>query len=248
MDNQEGIILKLILYCKNNNYHLIEYKLQKENHEAIIASNENNTKEKLIYINDKKKWQYFKDTKEDIFKEQTIAIYKTVLKEDSRFPQMFWTGDLGKKRACICLRYLCENILGYKIEEIPEKLTRDIIKEYKLNGLLKSQFNDVLSSLVKAVYKDKFYAWEFKCMPRNFWKTKENRLEAFVWYLEQNKNEFGKNNKILTKKHMYQHKLSGLVNYYNGSMLQMIKELEPEIKEYKKKQHRIKKQYVAQED
>lgn len=94
--------------------------------------------------------------------ELTIAYYKKVLnKEKNSFPKnYFLDGIAGEERARYCVRYLCEEVLKLKEEDIPKKLTLEVLREYNLKILLTAVYFSVFE-LIQDVYPDKYTKNDF---------------------------------------------------------------------------------------
>lgn len=96
-------------------------------------------------------------------KELTIEYYKKVLSNKKKsFPKnYFFDGLLGEKRAKYCVKYLCEDVLKLKEEEIPTKLTVEVLRDYKLKILLTVLYFSMFD-LITTVYPDRYDEKDFK--------------------------------------------------------------------------------------
>lgn len=87
----------------------------------------------------------------------TVRMYKNVLNGKLKtFPKNYFVeGKLGEDRVRYCIEFLCFEILKFEAREVPEKLTVDILKEYKLkivlNVLYLSMF-DMITSVFPSDY------------------------------------------------------------------------------------------------
>lgn len=96
-------------------------------------------------------------------KELTIEYYKKLLNNKKKsFPKnYFFDGLAGEKRAEYCVKYLCEEVLKLKDEEIPIVLTSDVLREYKLKILLTVLYFSMFD-LITTVYPNKYDEKDFK--------------------------------------------------------------------------------------
>jgi len=88
---------------------------------------------------------------EETLAELVISVYQEVLSgKRKKFPTNYFHGAIGEQRAHICVKYLCEQILGLKPHETPRKITREVLQEYKLKILLNLLYDspfDLLTSV-----------------------------------------------------------------------------------------------------
>lgn len=100
--------------------------------------------------------------KEPTREELTIRMYKKVLSgELKNFPKnYFLDGFVGEEKAKYCVKYLCFEILKLKSEEIPKKLTVEILKEYKLKIILTTIYFSMFD-LITNVFPDKYNSSDF---------------------------------------------------------------------------------------
>ncbi|QUH22008.1 DUF4046 domain-containing protein [Alkaliphilus sp. B6464] len=93
-------------------------------------------------------------------KDLTVRMYRKVLDERVKnFPKNYFIqGKKGEERVKHCVEYLCFDVLGFSKEDIPKKLTPEILKEYKLkivlNVLYLSMF-DLITSVFPGEYDSK---------------------------------------------------------------------------------------------
>ena len=98
------------------------------------------------------KWQVRNPTTEEL----TISLYKKVLAGERKFPKnYFLNGIRGEDKAKICLKYLCFEILKLTEEEIPKKLTVEILKKYKL-GIVLNVLYFSTTDLIQSVFGEVF--------------------------------------------------------------------------------------------
>lgn len=95
-------------------------------------------------------------------KELSLSYYKKVLSgEKKNFPKNYFSDGLkGEERAKFCVQYLCDDILHLKKEEIPQKLTLEILTKYKLKILLTAIYFS-MHDLIISIYPDEFSFQEF---------------------------------------------------------------------------------------
>lgn len=93
--------------------------------------------------------------------ELAISVYKDVLEGRRKtFPKnYFLNGELGEKRAIICFRYLCEEILKLPLEEIPKVFSGtnafNLLAKYKLKIVMNILFFST-ADLLRTCYPELF--------------------------------------------------------------------------------------------
>lgn len=95
--------------------------------------------------------------------ELTIRLYKRVLSgELKNFPKNYFLDGLrGEEKVKYCVKYLCFDVLHLKKEEIPKKLTPEILKEYKLKIVLNILYLS-MHDLITSVFPGEFESEDFK--------------------------------------------------------------------------------------
>lgn len=132
----------------------------------------------MIYTNNYKK--YANEILDD------IETYKMVL--DGRlkqFPNGFWTKPWSEESAKNITKYLIEERLKLKIEDIPKVMNREFFKDNKLYGMLQVVYDKYQFNVLEHVYTNKFKPWELRVTPNGFWGDKENIRMAMVWLIEE---------------------------------------------------------------
>lgn len=112
--------------------------------------------------------------KEKLQSASTIEVYELVLNGNiSRFPELFWYGEDGKRKGLECLDYLLFTKLKWSIEDVPSKFSKSILTKHKLGGMLAQCFNNRPLECILALMGDTYQPWEYNVAPTNYW-TKEN--------------------------------------------------------------------------
>lgn len=95
--------------------------------------------------------------------ELTIRLYKRVLSgELKNFPKNYFLDGLrGEEKVKYCVKYLCFDVLHLKKEEVPKKLTPEILKEYKLKIVLNILYLS-MHDLITSVFPGEFKSEDFK--------------------------------------------------------------------------------------
>jgi hypothetical protein len=123
--------------------------------------------------------------KDKIFETDNIKMYKAILKGNPRiFPRGFWQKPEAEFNAIELTKYLIENILNWKDEDIKEKVNKQLFKKYKLGGMLGKVFRDSPYSAINLAYPNRFKPWELISNPRNYW-TKDTGILATKWLVEE---------------------------------------------------------------
>lgn len=95
--------------------------------------------------------------------ELTIRLYKQVLAgEMKNFPKNYFLDGLkGEEKVKYCVKYLCYEVLKLKKEEIPKKLTAEVLKEYKLKIVLNVLYLSMYD-LITSVFPGEFTGKDFQ--------------------------------------------------------------------------------------
>lgn len=119
---------------------------------------------------------------------ESVRIYKKILSgKQDKFPEKFWQHD-SQEKAKEITKYLFEHILQWDEKEIKEKCSVKVFKEYKLSYMIKSLFQGNFYMAVMNAYENINY-WDFKKLPNNFWKDKNNIEKALDYILKETKKE-----------------------------------------------------------
>ena len=124
--------------------------------EKPIELDKNDVSHLIIYA-------YKGQVPEPTSEELTIRLYKRVLSgELKNFPKNYFLDGLkGEEKVKYCIKYLCFDVLKLKKEEIPKKLTSEILKEYKLKIVLNVLYLSMYD-LITSVFPGEFTSEDFK--------------------------------------------------------------------------------------
>lgn len=146
-----------------------------------------------------------------------VETYKMVLNGTLRtFPRYFWTKPYSLESSAVITRYLFEERLKIKIEDIPNISIKKVLRDNKLGGMYMSIFNDSPNNLINNTYPYKFKPWEFNSVTYGYWEEKDNIKKAMRWLIEEKLkwNDYqikeGYNSELLIK-----HGLGGLLKIYS---------------------------------
>lgn len=159
---------------------------------------------------------------------------------NERIPQGFWT---IKENRIEAVRWLIEDKLKWSLEDVKEKFSRDILKEYGMTTILMYHHGNIFS-VINELYDDKVLPWELSKSEVNtgFWDIRENRIRAIRW-LTIYKLKFTRKEIInnLELRHFYNNNLAALIcDYYNKSINKAILEaFENEIMPWELKYYRL---------
>ena len=100
---------------------------------------------------------------------EILEIYSEIVDgRRRRFPNGFFDGNEGKRRAAVLTRYLIRHIAGFKLHEIPQKLTKEVFYRHKLTWMLASCFNWSPYLAIEAAFPGRFHPvllWEASALP-----------------------------------------------------------------------------------
>lgn len=113
-----------------------------------------------------------------------VETYKLVLDGKlSRFPVYFWTKPYSLESSALITRFLFEEKLKLKLEDLPKVVNTKLFKTHKLGGMLSQVFSDSIYYALENAYKEKINACEFRA-PRNYWENTNNVKKAIKWLIE----------------------------------------------------------------
>jgi len=148
-------------------------------------------------------------------------------------PANFWNNrdnliDVGVWLFC---KLIDDKIIN-NIEDIP-KLKKDIFKLYNLDGVLAGKFNSSPYVFWNTMFPLKWFEWEFKMTPKNYWINNINRINALKQLIENRLNL----NIINIPKNIsysflveYYHKFSLICDqYYKSNIYKWINECYPNV-------------------
>jgi hypothetical protein len=122
------------------------------------------------------------DTEQDV-----IDVYEEVLSgKRRRFPNKFFTGEEGKRRAAIVTRNLIEEKLKIPKERIPQQMHKRILYENGLTWMLGSCFDWSPFKVIENAYPGVFRKWQFNV--KGMWQGPERlklAAEATRWMIEE---------------------------------------------------------------
>lgn len=158
-----------------------------------------------------------------------LDVYKLVLRGDVvRFPPGFWQRPESEQNSIECMKFLIEEILKWNDDDIKEKLKMTVFIKNKLAGMMQILYANSPYMAISKLYPDRFHPWELNEAPSSFWKSKENRIKAMKWLIEEKLNWSDEdiinsfNGKILID-----NGLGGLLTEMRGSALDALEEYIP---------------------
>jgi len=120
-------------------------------------------------------------------RKEIISIYREVLEgKRRRFPNGFFDGSEGLRRAAILTRYLIRQVAGMRLEEIPKKVNKSLFYRHKLTWMLGYCFNWSPYLAVENAYPGRFHPWQFNI--KGMWKGKNGLAlagKATRWMIEK---------------------------------------------------------------
>lgn len=158
-----------------------------------------------------------------------IVLYEKILAgEIKRFPKFTWDLPHGLYYAKVITRYLFEHKLNWSIEDIKENFNQNLVKKYRLSGVVLTLFNDNQSELIENAYPGQIKPWEYKRSTRGTWKTQEKREEALRWLFEQKLNwDIEDIKEKLTQKTFKENGFMGCFKFYNESPYEVVNAIYP---------------------
>jgi len=99
-----------------------------------------------------------------------------------------WQGPDCLKLAAEATRWMIEEKEGVPVEEIPQRISATTFGKYNLRGMLSVCFRGSFFRAIENAYPNRFHAWEFRNVPKNFWQGEtglENARRATRWLVEE---------------------------------------------------------------
>lgn len=125
-------------------------------------------------------------SKKELLGMDAIEVYKLVLREEIKcFPAGFWSSSEAYENARKCTIYLFEEVLGWSEADLLKNMSKKVLVQNKLKGMLTVLFNDVIFNAIDNAYPGKFKPWEFNFVPNKFWENEDNRREALLWLIDE---------------------------------------------------------------
>lgn len=122
-----------------------------------------------------------------------------------------------------------DNIIN-SIEDIVY-LDNNIFKNYNLSGLLMGKFDDSPFKFWNYFYPNRWFEWEFKNTPKNYWNNKNNRIKSLKQLFENKLNlDFDSIKNTISYSFLvkYYHKFSLICDqYYKSNIYKWINECYP---------------------
>jgi hypothetical protein len=98
-----------------------------------------------------------------------------------------WQGPERFRLAAEATRWMIEDMEQTPPDEIPQRISATTFGKYNLRGMLSVCFKGSFFRAIENAYPGRFYAWEFRNVPKNFWqgeKGLENARNATRWLVE----------------------------------------------------------------
>ena len=154
-------------------------------------------------------------------------------------PNSYWNPET----AIEATKWLIDEHLKWSKKDVQKKLTYKTFEDNKLNGMLSTVFGDSIFNAMNTAYPNVYLPWDFRHVPKNFWKSKENVMDALQWLIENklhlSTNELANN---LTIDVLTQNGLSGILRWYHGIPYDILEKLYPDVDWDKTKQYKTRYQ------
>lgn len=123
----------------------------------------------------------------EVGRETVIQVYEDVFAgRRRRFPNNFFRGPTGRERAGVITRYLLEDKLSIKVDDIPRAIHKKLFYDNGLTWMLGSCFDWSPYKAIDNAYPGRFHKWQFNV--KGMWQGPERfRLaaEATRWMIEE---------------------------------------------------------------
>jgi hypothetical protein len=123
----------------------------------------------------------------ELAEDAVVRIYEDVFQgRRRRFPNNFFQGELGRQRAGVITRYLLEDKLGIRVEEIPRAIHKRLFYENGLTWMLGSCFDWSPYKAIDNAYPGRFHKWQFNV--KGMWQGPDRfglAARATRWMIEE---------------------------------------------------------------
>ena len=100
----------------------------------------------------------------------------------SQCPIYYWK---EKENRDYALKYLFEEVINIEDDDFVERYDANLFIENDLFGLLKNYFDGSPYKVLDYYFEGKIKPWHLKQGPKNYFKSKENRINAVKWLIEE---------------------------------------------------------------
>lgn len=139
---------------------------------------------------------------------------------DATYPGKFKKWEIGvhvkndywnKDEGILAVKWLIEHKLKWNDKDIKENYSKQIYQDNNLYGMIQSCFNSSPFEAINSAYPNRFKEWQLPNVPRNFWNSKENCINATIWLIEEKlKIDIPTATQKLSYKHFKDHNLLSL--------------------------------------
>ena len=181
-------------------------------------------------IEEKLKWsenEIIEKLNQEVFKEHNLigmlkrafscSLFEAI---DATYPGRFRKWQIGdhvkndywtKEEGILAVKWLIEHKLKWSDNDIKKNYSKQIYKDNNLYGMIQICFNSSPFEAINAAYPDKFKEWELPNVPRNFWNSDKNCINATKWLIEEKlKWDIPTAKQKLSQRHFKNNNLNGL--------------------------------------
>ena len=113
---------------------------------------------------------------------------------DTTYPEKFKKWQIGdhvkndywnKEEGILAVKWLLEHKLKWNDKDIKKNYSKQIYQDNNLYGMIQRCFNSSPFEALNTAYPNKFKEWELPNVPRNFWNSNKNCINATIWLIEE---------------------------------------------------------------
>jgi hypothetical protein len=123
----------------------------------------------------------------DLERAGIVEIYEDVVEgRRRRFPNNFFNGAAGRTRAAVITKYLLEEKLGIRVQDIPRAIHKKLFYENGLTWMLGSCFEWSPYKAIDNAYPGMFHKWQFNV--KGMWQGAQRMslaADATRWMIER---------------------------------------------------------------
>jgi len=116
---------------------------------------------------------------------------------DATYPGKFKKWQIGdhvknnhwnKEEGILAVKWLIEDKLKWNDKDIKKNYSKQIYEDNNLYGMIQRCFNSSPFEAINSTYPNRFKEWELPNVPRNFWNSNENCINATKWLIVEKLN------------------------------------------------------------
>ena len=126
---------------------------------------------------------------EEIFRHVVCGLLEDRLDgHRAALPAGIWCGRQGAANGAIITRFVIEDRLGWPLETVPRRISRETFRPLGLSGMMSDVFRGAPWLALEAAYPGRYRPWDFRHAPNSYWQGTAGRqraIEAVHWLFDE---------------------------------------------------------------